>query len=185
MMKHDVYNTNLRQEGVGPIQVLFNEMEMPIARYDSGADVMIWSHSSIDANDAEEIVYEQLERGITTHHLQLEKSYDTFNFYSVPHAMAVASKEDSPFRNALKDTFKALKSLDNHLAFLKTTALNPSQFSIISHCPYCTEGTHLEDVALVSVGVPITSDERVNIHGRNGISIDHICRNCTDGVTIQ
>ena len=184
-MNHTVYNTNLRQDKTVAVQVLFNEMEMPIVIYDSGADEFLWVHSSIDATLAEDIVYEQLERGITTNHIQLVSSYDTFNFYSIPHAMAVACREDAVFRNALKDVFKTLKSLDNHFMHLKTVALNPSQFSMVSDCPYCAQPTHITDVALISIGVPILDDERLNIHGRDRVSIDHICRNCTGGVDVQ
>lgn len=183
-MKHNEYSTTIYIQNGGDEILLLNDTATVIARTDVITKELIWSHSCIDATVAKRLTREHHERYIKGTASYLAAHYDSFVYRSVFHAITAAIRNGSTLHARLRNPYKVVKTMDGFLEHMKTCALNPGQFSVGS-CSYCGSGCYVEDVALVSIGVPIVSDEQANIHGKNGVAINPICHRCSEGVQVE
>lgn len=186
MGPHNEWNTNLYPGAGSGEFTLFNEYDLEIAQYDSEENKITWHHISVLETDARSIVRRHLELIATdSHHWKQVRNYHTYHFHSTFHAMADVLTEPSNIRSVINVPHIIAKQLDIFNEHLKVCALNPSTFASVGTCCFCQLGCDIQDMTLISVGVPIVDDQRANIHGENRVAINPVCSECAKGVQIQ
>lgn len=183
-MNYNRYNTTIYHDPKrGEIQLL-NDLATVIARVEVVEKRLIWAHDVISDTDASALVREHHEAELAGNGSRLARHYENLNYQTIFHAMTAAIRNGSTLYPKLGDRYKAVKRMDGYMEHMKVCAVNPGRFSV-GTCLYCKSGCYVEDVALISIGIPLVENEEANIHGAQGISISPICDRCSAGVSVE